>query len=297
MRVVRKKDVLRAGRRYGHGRMRRLRVLGPLLRGWPGLLAAGVALSGLSIAELSHCDCRLVAQPVDPALVGALQALSILPLPLSRRWPGAALVGGGLVLLVMSLAGMHHSAFQFVAVLAMLALACLQLDQLRSAPLALAVAGGTVLVRRDAAPEEVAFEVAVVALTWALAGALGTHRRLVLALREQTRSLELAQEEAARRAGAEERARLGRELHDVVAHSLGVMVLQAAGGRRALERAPDQARGALEAIERTGRDALAEMRQALELLRPDGEDARTTPGVAAVPDLVERCRRSGLQVE
>ncbi|MBO0703595.1 MAG: response regulator transcription factor, partial [Candidatus Dormibacteraeota bacterium] len=84
----------------------------------------------------------------------------------------------------------------------MLALASLQLDQLRSALVALAVAAGTVLVRRDAAAEEVAFEVAVVALTWALAGALGTHRRLVLALREQTRSLELAQEEAARRAGA-----------------------------------------------------------------------------------------------
>jgi signal transduction histidine kinase len=79
--------------------------------------------------------------------------------------------------------------------------------------------------------------------------------RLIAAQREQ--------EQRARIAVGDERARIARELHDVVAHSVGVIVLQAEGARRVFERDPDRAREALESIERTARTALADMRRSL----------------------------------
>jgi signal transduction histidine kinase len=97
----------------------------------------------------------------------------------------------------------------------------------------------------------------------------------------------------------EERARIARELHDVVAHSVGAMVAQAQGAQRMLDRDPERARDALESIERTGRTALGEMRRSLGVLRrPDGAAPLTPqPGMDALDALIEQTRRSGLTVE
>ena len=97
----------------------------------------------------------------------------------------------------------------------------------------------------------------------------------------------------------EERARIARELHDVVAHSVGVMVVQAQGARRMLDRDPERAREALETIERTGQTALDEMRRALGVLRRPDADAPLAPqpGMDDLGALVEQARASGLTVE
>jgi signal transduction histidine kinase len=106
----------------------------------------------------------------------------------------------------------------------------------------------------------------------------------------------LHSEEEARRAVAAERDRIARELHDVVAHSVSVMVVQALAGQSALQGEEPAARQALTSIERTGRQAMSEMRRLLTLLREERELA-PQPGVAQLPELVEETRRAGLDVD
>ncbi|MDX6554570.1 MAG: hypothetical protein QOD86_765 [Miltoncostaeaceae bacterium] len=105
--------------------------------------------------------------------------------------------------------------------------------------------------------------------------------------------------DAARAAIADERARIARELHDVVAHAISVIVLQARGGRRLLDTEPEEARGALSTIERTGQQALTEMRRLVGLLREDGPDLPLAPqpGLGRLVALVGQVRDAGLPVE
>jgi signal transduction histidine kinase len=117
----------------------------------------------------------------------------------------------------------------------------------------------------------------------------------------QSRSLRVVADQRHRERVAveEERARIARELHDIVAHNVGAIVVQAQGARRMLDREPERTREALEEIERTGRTALEEMRRSIGVLRRQGTDPPLAPqpGMAALDELVEQARRSGLSVE
>jgi signal transduction histidine kinase len=111
--------------------------------------------------------------------------------------------------------------------------------------------------------------------------------------------LKAEQEEQTRRAIAEERATIARELHDVVAHAISVTVLQSRGARRMLGRDEAEVRRALDAIEHTNTQALGDMRRLLALLRDTEGDADTAPqpSLARLDDLVTDVRESGLAVE
>lgn len=128
-----------------------------------------------------------------------------------------------------------------------------------------------------------------------IAWLVGVLLRLSTVNREQRRA-GLLQREA--QAVAQERNRIARELHDVVGHSVSVMTVQASAVRRRLT--PDQAveREALEAVEVTGRAAMAEMRRLVGVLRDsdDGTDLMPAPGLARLDDLVEQVRAAGLEV-
>jgi signal transduction histidine kinase len=110
----------------------------------------------------------------------------------------------------------------------------------------------------------------------------------------------LAQRErdvAARQAVADERARIARELHDVVAHSVSVMVVQAQAGPRLIAD-PEGARGAFRAIEQSGREALVELRRLLGVLRATGPAADAPqPGLGSLQSLVDQVREAGLRVD
>ena len=126
------------------------------------------------------------------------------------------------------------------------------------------------------------------------------HRaRAAAALTERAEEAERNRHEQAARAVTEERARISRELHDLVAHSMGVIVIQAQGAQRALDTSPAQAREALSSIETAGRSGMAEMRRLLGLLTDDGADAGTVPQptLHEIPDLVERLRAAGIPVD
>jgi signal transduction histidine kinase len=121
------------------------------------------------------------------------------------------------------------------------------------------------------------------------------------AVRERRLNARQLEQEKARAATAivEERARIGRELHDVVAHAISVMVLQARGGRRVLESDPADAREAFAVIERTGQQALGEMRRLLGMLRRSDEELALAPqpSLKQITTLVEQVRAAGLPVE
>jgi signal transduction histidine kinase len=132
--------------------------------------------------------------------------------------------------------------------------------------------------------DDTAFTIVLAVGVWALAEA-GRNRRAAI-------------EDAARRAVSDERERLARELHDVIAHSVSVIVVQAGAANDVFDARPDEARAALRAIEGAGRDALAELRRLLGAVRPDGADAPAPPqpGLAQLDELAEPLRAAGLEV-
>ena len=134
---------------------------------------------------------------------------------------------------------------------------------------------------------------------WSLGDNLRTRRAYMKEL-ELTASRSAAQQAAeADRAVAEERTRIARELHDVVAHSMSVMVVQAGAARRVLDSDPERAGDALTAIEATGRESLDEMRRILGVLRSDDEVAELAPA-PTLDDfgrLIEHCEKAGLPVD
>ncbi len=117
--------------------------------------------------------------------------------------------------------------------------------------------------------------------------------------RGRERELIVDREERARAAVVEERTRIARELHDVVAHAISVIVLQARGARHALTDEPEDARGAIDAIEHTASQALREMRRLLGVLREDGGDVALAPqpSLAHLEVLVQHVREAGMPVE
>jgi signal transduction histidine kinase len=125
-----------------------------------------------------------------------------------------------------------------------------------------------------------------------------TRTRLTEELHEAAVHAEEAREAHARAAVAEERRRIAREMHDIVAHSVSVMVVQAGGARRILDRDLDRAVEAGARIEDTGRAALSEMRRLLGVLRAGDEvDHAPQPTLEAVDALVEGARSAGLPVD
>lgn len=138
-------------------------------------------------------------------------------------------------------------------------------------------------------------------LAWVLGDSMRTRRAYFSQLEERAARLEREREAQSKVAVAAERARIARELHDVVAHNVSVMVVQADGAAYVMDAAPDQARQALETISSTGRQALAEMRRLLGVLRTgDSQESGEyvpQPDVDQIEVLIEQVRQTGLTVD
>lgn len=138
----------------------------------------------------------------------------------------------------------------------------------------------------------------LIGAAWFLGDVVRRWRTAAMQHEQRATELAAAREELARRAVSEERLRIARELHDVVAHSMTVVALQAGSGRLAGRQDPEAAQQALETIEKSSREALADMRRLVGVLR-EGEDALTepAPGLDDIERLVEEVGRAGLDVE
>jgi signal transduction histidine kinase len=147
-------------------------------------------------------------------------------------------------------------------------------------------------------PSDWFFPITIFGLVPWLAGrTIRNQTMLARELAEKAELAEHAREEEERRAIVSERSRIARELHDVLAHNLSVMVVQAGGARRIVEKRPEQAAQVADLIERTGREALAELRRLFGPVRHgDGEDLHGPVGIDQVEELAARARAAGLSV-
>jgi signal transduction histidine kinase len=136
------------------------------------------------------------------------------------------------------------------------------------------------------------------AIAWLAGFALRERAAQAEAAEERATHAERERESAARIAVAEERARIARELHDIVAHAVSVMVLQVGAVRHGLPETLEEDREALRDVEHAGRTALAEMRRLLDAMRHDGEglDLAPQPGLGSLDSLLEEVGRAGLPV-
>jgi len=171
------------------------------------------------------------------------------------------------------------------------------LDQRQAALaiLALLAAGWTVFIRAPDVPWT-----ELVWLSFPLTGIFVISAASARHSEQARRAVERARlsEESAKRAVEDERARISRELHDVVAHSVSVMTVQASAVRRLLTPEQEREREALRVVEETGRQALTEMRRLLGILREEGvsADRAPQPGIATIGTLVDHVREAGLPV-
>jgi len=264
-----------------------------------------VAALGLSIAT-AVVDQGKKNGPEGPMWLDiVLAACLVLPLFFRRRFPFAAPVAVGVVAVVASFAESTLVPRDFIAPLvggaAVFLIAQLPDRRQAVAGLALAVGVQAIIVRNDPRGQlgQFVFVSLLFVVVWIAGFSLG--RKFVEAdeARERAARAEREREQRARDAVAEERARIARELHDVVGHSVSVMTVQASGVRRLLRPDQEREREALLIVERTGREALAEMRRMVGVLRRPEEAPALAPqpSLEHLDRLVEQAREAGLPVE
>jgi signal transduction histidine kinase len=217
-----------------------------------------------------------------------------------RRAPGWTLVvSGGLVQILFHV----DPAVGAVAVLApAVALYSLAVSRGRIQQLLAGVGAVAAVVLADVLHGQLSIvqtlgHAALVAVPLLAAETLRVRRSYVSLLLDRLALAEQTREQEAQRRAEQERMRIARDLHDIVAHTLTSINVQAATAAQLLDRNPDHARLALETIENASRDAIAELRTILGVLRdPDDPDAphAPSPGVENVADLVQRARKTGL---
>ncbi|MEV0970601.1 sensor histidine kinase [Microtetraspora glauca] len=243
-----------------------------------------------------------VPQLRDPdALSLVLAALCTLPVAARRLWPLLALTFTTLPDLALQALG-HSPGLRGVAALILLysvaAHRGLALSLIALAVTGLGYAVGVLLSGEPASWTDHVIVVVLTMLCWMGGRSVRLRRAYLAELVDRTDRLERAREADTRAARAEERSRIARELHDVVAHHVSVMTVQAAAARKMLAVKPDVARDALTAIEEMGRTAMAEMRSIVGVLRTDGPaELGPQPGVQDVPTLVEQMREAGLRTQ
>jgi signal transduction histidine kinase len=259
------------------------------------LLLAALELYNLIINEpfRDACPC-----PHPPGAVSVLLLLgSTLPLAFRRRLPfgsgfvvGASLVAAGVI---------DVGEIGLGGLVAIYTVSVLSSPAKRLVALAFVITAVISNPFFDGDFESIPEDIITLGGAWVMGSFVRARRAYTDELEERAHRLERERDTLAQLAVAEERARIARELHDVVAHSMGVMVVQAQGARSVIQDDPDTADRALGQIEETGRDALRDMRRLLGVLRSSDESASLVPqpGLAGLDPLIETFEAAGLSVE
>jgi signal transduction histidine kinase len=285
-------------RRYGGNIMiARVKSLSPRLV--DALLVGGLLIDGFVELGLSDAPDKLQGVP--------MLALMALALAIRRRFPFGAVVAAYAGFLTLNLADKAVSDAIFGPFIALLYVTfhfALHTEgrRLWLGALFVWIGGlvGTFTDQYESGPGDVVFVTLLTTASPILAGQLiRSRQRLAGALREKAEALEADREAAAQLAAEEERERIASELHDVVAHALGAMTIQASAARRLAPKDPERASAAFLAVEETGRAALTELRTLLGVLRREDEELALAPqpSLAHIGSLVRRVSAAGLPVE
>jgi len=252
--------------------------------------ATAVATAALAVAVAARRHFPLLAYLAALAIVAAQVMISVAPArPDSPLQP--TLADAGILVLLCTLAERQPRRVSLPGLAACVALFALAVARWNPGPergqylLQFVLIVGLCLVLAPVS-------------AWVLGESMARRRLYLAALEERAVRAEAERDARARAAAADERVRIARELHDVIAHNLSVMVAQADGGRYVFDAEPEKSRQALAQVGATGRQALSEMSQLLGVLRagPAGPAFAPSPGLADIPRLVAQARAAGMRV-
>jgi signal transduction histidine kinase len=261
-----------------------------------GPFGQNVTVRGLE-APTSEPDPSEQGSLLTETLAVFLTLVATLPIALRRRFPLLVFV----VTLTAALAmDVRFNSFQFAGAL----VAVYTVAAYVGRPGSIGVGVGTALALPVTQVDDQSMGLAeivtiyvVFALGWILGDRIGARRSYLHGLEARATEHEREREEHARRAAAEEQARIARELHDIITHNVSVMTVQATAARDVFETHPNRAREALGSIESTGREALTELRRLLGTVRAEDGSRDPLPGLARLDELLEHVRSAGLDVE
>ena len=266
-------------------------------------LDVAVAMVAFVGAEL---ELALGSNIGGPAWVNAIAAAgTTLPVAVRRRWPVAAAVTMAAVLSWQEALNGDLTEnsitplFTFPMAVYAIAAFCDRRRALIGLGAVLTLVWVDVVLSNMADTSDFLFTALLIAGPWLVGRIVAARSELAAELQDKADRLERDQEKQAALAVAHERARIAGELHDVVAHNVSVMVVQAAAARRMIDHDPAKAHEALGSVEKTGRDALKELRRMVGMLGKEDEELALAPqpSVDELEWLVERAREAGLEVD
>ncbi|HEY0521313.1 MAG TPA: histidine kinase, partial [Ilumatobacteraceae bacterium] len=264
-------------------------------------VVVAVVLLAVMIASI-HGKVPGAGQRGADALAYALAVPLTLPFAVHRRWPVATLAAT--VAAFLAFATIGYAAYPGVSLFAILFGIAAHTDRRRSVA-ALAVCVTAMVAGLSIQPVGIVTtadrtsSLLAIAVAWLAGENLRSRRARWAALEDRATMLENEREERDRRAVADERLRIARDLHDIVSHTMSVIAVQAGAGHHLIDSDPEAARRALSNVETASRGALVEMRRMLGVLRDDDDAPGTrapAPGLSKIGDLVGRVRDSGLGV-
>ena len=263
----------------------------------PALAAVALIAYEIEIVTSKHRS--------GPLVLGVLAAAALtVPLVWRRRAPlaYACLTMGLAVLITATLTDLTALGIpQFLLIIAAYTVGAYEPQTRALVGLAVSLAAVWALdaMTRHTSVSELAFHTGTLAASWAFGRALRAHRLLREELGRKTERIADERESRELLAVADERTRIARELHAVVAGSVSAMVVQTEAAQHLLDQDLDRADAAMAAVEEAGREALSEMRRILGVLRRGDEAPELTPqpGVGQIPGLVERARQQHRRVE
>lgn len=238
----------------------------------------------------------------DPdALAHALLIVAALPLIVRRRWPAGVVGATSLVLLAYLNLGYPGGPSTVPLMVALYSVAAAGRRGWSLGATALWVGAGVVarVFAQQDPPVAVALDSALLVAASLLGDAVHSRRALRAEVLERQRRAEIEREREAQRRVVDERMRIARELHDVMAHTVTSLTVQAGAAADVLDDSPDEARAALRTVRASAREAMAELRATVSVLRSEHrqDPHPPAPGLDQLDDLLEAARRAGLHVE
>ncbi|MFE5242742.1 MULTISPECIES: sensor histidine kinase [unclassified Streptomyces] len=279
-------------------------------RPWPGRLPReawttdiGVTLLVQAAITMPFVVPRSASLPPATWAAYGLTTLTVLPLAVRRRAPVSVLIA------VLSAGALYRftvdgpgQPLPYTGLVAFYTVAELSSPRRRLAVSLLVTAAvvPSVAVNTGEA-RELLFSLFVFAAAYAFGRFTHTRKAYIRAMEDRARQREVTHRIEAEQAAARERARIAREMHDILSHAVSLMIVQAEAGPVAVRTAPERAEAAFDAISETGRDAMVQLRRMLGVLREDapgdGAPPRTPqPALSGLPGLLDRVRSGGLDV-